>query len=150
MRTEGTDFYGGFNLKYDQDPDAVMMNGIDVIYLRYADVILCRAEALNETLGPNQESIDLINQIRNRAGLSDILLSNFHSKDELNEHILAERGWEFYMEGLRREDLIRHNKYIERAGERTASVQEFHILYPIPKIAYYENHSIAQNPGYDF
>jgi len=150
MRAEGADFYGGFCLKYDLDPDAVMMSGIDVIYLRYADVILCRAEALNEISGTNQESIDLINQIRNRAGLSDILVSDFNSNSELRDHILAERGWEFYMEGFRREDLIRHNRYIERARVRTSSAQDFHILYPIPKVAYYENHNITQNPGYDF
>jgi hypothetical protein len=150
MRADGTDFYGGFNLKYDLDPDAVMMSGIDIIYLRYADVILCRAEALNEMLGPNQESIDLINLIRNRAGLADIILADFSSTSELRDHILAERGWEFYMEGLRREDLIRHNQYIERARLRTSSAQDFHNLYPIPKIAYYENHNISQNPGYDF
>lgn len=150
MRAEGSDFYGGFNLKYDLDPDAVMMSGIDVIYLRYADVILCRAEALNEISGPNQESIDLINQIRKRAGLSNVLISDFSTQSELRDHILAERGWEFYMEGLRREDLIRHNKYIERAKLRISSVQDFHNLYPIPKRAYYENDKIAQNPGYDF
>lgn len=150
MRVEGADFYGGFNLKYDMDPNAVMMSGIDVIYLRYADVILCRAEALNEILGPNQESINLINQIRKRAGLTNILVSGFNSKSELRDHILAERGWEFYMEGLRREDLIRQNRYIERALVRTPSAQDFHNLYPIPKRAYYENHNITQNPGYDF
>jgi len=150
MREEGTDFHGGFNLKYDKDPDARTNSGIDVIHYRYADIILSRAESLNELNGPNQEAIDLINQVRRRAGIPDLQLNQFTTKEELRDHILAERGWEFYMEGLRREDLIRHGKYISYAQERNATAKEFHKLYPIPKEAYFENPNIQQNPGYDF
>ena len=89
--------------------------GNDIPDVRYADVLLTRAEALNELRGPNQESIDLINRVRNRAGLEKLELSQFSSKEALREHILNELGWEFWWEGKRREDLIRHGKFIEQA-----------------------------------
>ena len=149
MRAPGEDFFGGYNFKYDNDPDARTYSGVDIIYLRYADILLSRAEALNEINGPNQESINLINQVRERTGLSDVELAQFASKTELRDHILAERGWEFYMEGFRREDLIRNGKYISRAIARGAEAREYNVLYPIPQGAYRENSNIEQNPGYD-
>jgi starch-binding outer membrane protein, SusD/RagB family len=77
MRDESLGFYGAFSLKYDRDPDARQNSGIDVIYLRYADVLLSRAEALNELYGPNEEAISLVNAIRTRAGLAPIQQENF-------------------------------------------------------------------------
>lgn len=151
LRDPSSNARGGYNLKYGRDPEAVATSGVDIINLRYADVILCKAEALNEINGPNQESIDLLNEIRNRAGVNELQLSDFTSKEQLRDAILDERGWEFYMEGLRREDLIRHGKYIEYASLReNANPEDFHVLYPIPQDAYNENENITQNPGYDF
>jgi len=149
-RDPARDIYGGMNLKYEKDPDAIEASGVDVIYFRYADVLLSQAEALNEINGPNQESIDLLNQVRKRAGLNDLSLSDFASMEDLRDHILYERGCEFYMEGLRREDLVRHGKYLEYARQRGANAKDFHVLYPIPRRAYFENPNISQNPGYTF
>ena len=42
-------------------------DGHSVDLLRYADVLLSRAEALNEIKGPTSESIDLINQVKGRS-----------------------------------------------------------------------------------
>ncbi len=150
MRDETKAFYGAFCLKYDRDPDARENSGIDVINLRYADVLMCRAEALNELYGPTQEAVGLINQVRARAGLEEVDQSGF-DQDSFRAHILMERGWEFWMEGMRRDDLIRHGKYISYAQDRGAFLaKDFHVLYPIPERAYIENEHIAQNPGYDF
>jgi starch-binding outer membrane protein, SusD/RagB family len=150
MRDEALGFYGAFSLKYGRDPDARQNSGVDVIYLRYADVLLSRAEAINELQGPTAEAVGLINQIRVRAGLSPILIESF-DKASLRDHILAERGWEFWMEGLRRDDMIRHGKYISSAQARGAVLaRDHHILYPIPHSAIVENENIKQNPGYAF
>ena len=138
-------------MKYGFDPVGIDDNGVDVIVYRYADVILCRAEALNNLNGPNQESIDLINRIRERAKVAPISLTNFTSKEELNDHILAERGWEFWYEGLRREDLIRHGKYISEALKRDERfAKDYMVFYSIPKQAYVENPNITKNTGYSF
>ena len=95
-----------YNLKYPATNNYNYAGFNNVTILRYADVILYRAEALNELNGPNQESIDLINQIRNRAGLSNITIGTY-TKATLRNEIFLERDKEFFMEGRRREDLFR-------------------------------------------
>lgn len=136
--------------KYVPDPDAVSQNhGNDIVMIRYAEVLLNRAEALNEVSGPNQESIDLINQLRTQAGIPILLLSDFASKETLREVILVERGWEFVVEGLRRSDLIRQGKLIERAKARGVNnASAHHVLYPIPQAEMNSNPNLEQNPGY--
>ncbi len=78
---------------------------------RYADVILSRAEALNELNGPTQESVDLINQIKGRSKATLLGAASTFTKETLRDAILKERGWEFFLECKRREDLIRMDKY---------------------------------------
>jgi len=59
---------GALPLKYGIDPEASgIWAGNDKVLDRYAEVILFKAEALNELNGPNEESIKLINDIRKRA-----------------------------------------------------------------------------------
>jgi len=137
-------------LKYWPDPTAIDGGGgNDLPVIRYADILLSRAEALNEVNGPDAESIALINQVRDRAGVDDVLLADFASKDELRDHILQERGWEFYCEGLRREDLIRHGKYISNALARgVTNAKPKHVLYPIPQPAIDSETKLVQNTGY--
>ena len=138
------------SFKYWPDPDAVgEYNGNDIVYIRYADILLCKAEALNELQGPNEESISLINQIRNRAGVSELSLSDYTTTDELRDFILAERGREFFSEGLRREDLIRHGKFISNAVERGKNAKDYHVLYPIPQDQMEANSALVQNTGYE-
>lgn len=137
-------------MKYPPDPNASANNhGNDFPYFRYADVLLARAEALNELNGPNQESVDLINLIRNRAGLENISLSDYHSKDELLEQLLNERKWEFWNEGKRRRDLIRTNRFIRCAHDRgITNAKDFHVWFPIPQSAIDANSLLKQNDGY--
>lgn len=59
---------GALPLKYGIDPEATgTWAGNDKVLDRYAEVLLFKAEALNELNGPNQESVNLINDIRKRA-----------------------------------------------------------------------------------
>ncbi len=136
--------------KYVPDPDGVSQNhGNDVPMIRYAEVLLNRAEALNELNGPNQESINLLNRVRERAGVPLYHFSDFISKEELRNALLDERGWEFVAEGLRRMDLIRHGKLISRALARGASnAKDYMVKYPIPLIEIEANPNLEQNPGY--
>lgn len=122
--------------------------GNDIPDIRFADILLSRAEALNELNGPNQESIDLINEVRLRAGLPNLVLSDFGNKDDLNNHILKERGWEFWWEGKRRHDLIRHGKFVAQAQDRGLPAQEHMVRFPIPQFALDANPSLKQNAGY--
>jgi hypothetical protein len=136
--------------KYVPDPNAVgSIHGNDVPIIRYADVLLSRAEALNELNGPNQESVSLLNQIRERAGIPVYSISDFSTKESFREAILEERGWEFVVEGFRRVDLIRHGKLISKANERgVANIPEHMIRFPIPQNEIESNPKLVQNPGY--
>lgn len=140
------------SFKYWPDPNAVQQaHGTDIPVIRYADILLSRAEALNEISGPNQESLNLINQLRARAGLSSapLLLSMFSTKEFLREQILKERGWEFYSEAKRRLDMIRMGVLISNAKERGISgAQDFRVLLPIPQQAIDSNPVLVQNEGY--
>ncbi len=137
-------------LKFEPDPNAVsVFNGHDMPEIRYADILLTRAEALNELNGPNQETIDLINQVRFRAGLENVLLSDFANKDELNELILLERSHELYFEAKDREDLIRYDQFIDNAKARgVTNASDHHKLYPIPQVEIDANSDLDQNEGY--
>ena len=82
--------------------------GINLRMMRYSDVLLRAAECENEVNGPTQQAIDWINEVRNRAGLADLKLADFNSKDKLFEQIAnVERPKEFGCEFGRGWDLIR-------------------------------------------
>lgn len=127
-------------------------HGNDMPEVRYADILLARAEALNEINGPNQTSIDLVNQVRNRAGLigsNELILADFASQDQFRDHIFDERKWEFYSEGHRRTDLVRQGKFVEQALNRGVThASEHHNRYPLPQAALDSNPLLEQNPGY--
>ena len=135
--------------KYWPDADyAGPAYGNDVPDIRYADILLSRAEALNELNGPNQESIDLINMVRERAGVADLNVGDFAAKEELRSAILDERGWEFWWENKRREDLIRHGEFIKRAQERGLPAKDYMVRLPIPLDMMDANPALVQNEGY--
>jgi hypothetical protein len=132
-------------LKFEPDPNAVgVSSGIDLPDIRYADILLSRAEALNEISGPTQESIDLINEIRIRAGVDEISLNDF-SQDDLRDFILEERFKEFCFEGKEREDLIRQGKFISTAVANGINAKDYHVLYPIPQEEIDANSNINEN-----
>ncbi len=88
-------------------------DGHGIPILRYADIILCKAEALNEVNGPTQVSIDLINSVKARSKATLLGAPGTYTKETLRDKILQERGWEFFFECKRRADLIRMGKYQE-------------------------------------
>jgi hypothetical protein len=126
-------------------------HGNDYAVIRYADILLSRAEALNELNGPTQEALDLINQVRNRAGIEELSTVEAGGKEQFRNLILEERGKEFVSEAKRREDLIRHDKFISSAQARGKSAQPFHVRFPIPQSEINANDAVTandQNPGY--
>lgn len=140
---------GAAPMKYSEDPDhRGARQGNDFVMFRYADVLLSRAEALNELNGPTAECVELINRIRRRAHVAEIEAADY-SKETLRDFILDERGRELYCEGHRRDDLIRHGKYIRQAVDDGFDARDYHVLYPIPQAIMNENPNLQQNPGYE-
>lgn len=83
-------------------------DGINLRLMRYSDVLLRAAECENEVNGPTEKAIGWINQVRQRANLSDLKLADFSTADKLFEQIAnVERPKEFGCEFGRGFDLIR-------------------------------------------
>lgn len=146
LRTANT--HNSRSLKYFDNAQTGNFSGCDIPYIRYADILLCRAEALNEQNGPSQESVGLVNQIRSRAGIPAYTLAAVGSKDNFRDLILKERGWEFYSEGKRREDLIRQGKFLSYAQQRGLSVSDKHVYFPYPLTEVDANPALDQREGY--
>lgn len=127
-------------------------SGNDVPVLRYADILLCRAEALNELSAiPSAECFIQINKVRTRAGLPDLTLADAPNKESFRDAIFRERGWEFISEGKRREDLIRQGTFISSAIARGVSpslATADKVLFPIPQSEIQANKLCIQNKGY--
>lgn len=114
--------------------------------IRYADVLLMYAEALNEN-GKTDEALGYLNQVRNRAGLDSY---TGLTQDETRESIYMERRFEFYLEGQRWFDLIRTGRALTVLASQ--GMQPHMTVFPIPlsQIQVINNPSIfPQNPGYD-
>ena len=122
--------------------------------IRFADVLLMYAEAINEVNnGPNNEAYLAINKVRERAGL--LPLSGL-SKTEFFDAIYYERLWEFYGEGMRFLDLKRWGLLQRAVNERGFQepyhpqlvVEDKHYYWPIPQDEIDANPNLKQNTGY--
>ena len=82
------------------------------IVYRYADILLMKAEAINQIGGRGQEALDIVNTIRRRghALLATERNPGVDDQDDIADYILAERSREFAFEGKRWYDLLRNAK----------------------------------------
>ena len=105
--------------------------------LRYADVLLLYAEALNEANhGPDFAAYNAINRVRRRAyGLdldaaSSADLPSGLSYEEFQAAVRKERSWELAFEGQRRMDLTRWGSYYETIWDTYEKLADFHEIAP--------------------
>jgi len=127
-------------------PDATN-NTDNAPLIRITEMYLTRAEALAEVNGVNQESVDLINQLRTRAGLSTFTTSDFADGAALVDQILDERRKELCFEGHRRNDLLRKGKEL-REGDNNTAPGATRVVLPIPQREIDLGSSTPQNLGY--
>jgi hypothetical protein len=62
--------------------------------------------------------------------------------------LLRERGRELYLEGWRRNDLIRFGVFNAPVQERPNRSEDYKVVYPIPNVALSSNPNLKQNFGY--
>ncbi len=123
----------------------------NVHVIRVAEMMLTRAEALAELNGINQESVDLLNQIRNRAGLDSYATADFASGQELMDAILHERRLELAHEGHYYFDRTRRGLGLDGIANLGGDSIDFgvnEIVLPIPNREMELNPELEQNPGY--
>lgn len=125
-------------------PDFVT-NADNAPIIRTTEVVLNRAEALVKSSGSVVgEAIDIVNELRTRAGLETFDATDFDSSDDLLATILDERRKELAFEGHRRMDLLRNGQAIIN-GLMPGDNQT---VMPIPVQETDQNSSLPQNPGY--
>lgn len=135
---------------FDANAYARSNNNNNYPILRYADVLLIKAEALNELNGPTTEAYGAINAIRKRAGASMTELSGL-TQVQFRAALLQERSWEFCFESKRYFDLIRTEQLIPIMTAAGKNPQPKNLLFPIPQREIDINNKINpedQNPGY--
>lgn len=115
--------------------------------IRYADVLLMYAEALNEQAAGNTAAYSAVNRIRTRAGLPDLAGL---TQDQFRDSVLQERRLELAFEGHRWYDLARKKRLISamKAQNPAITVSERHYLFPIPQTERDVNIKLDQNPDY--
>jgi hypothetical protein len=143
-------------------------------YIRYTDVIMIYAEAMNEAFGPDNDGLGTgltsraaVNQVRNRVEHVDVIASN---QTEMRERIMNERAIEFVYEGQRWYDVIRWGKGVEYFntpvyGIRTTKLadgsfklerkkimdrvfKDYMHRYPIPQSEINKSFNLKNNPGW--
>ena len=124
--------------------------------IRFADVLLMYAEALNE-LGRTSEAYEPINRVRRRVNLPPLeeVAPNL-TQEEMRERIAHERILELGLEGTRWHFLQRHNmlsnaylpNLIEHDNEFRFFVPGKSELLPIPQSEVDLNPNVNQNPGW--
>lgn len=133
--------------------------------LRYSDVLLLFAEALNESGGSIVDAVDAVNAVRRRGfGDSDHDLSYGLSREALREAIRKERAYELCFEGHRKQDLIRWGIYYQTIRNTAQelvnwfsnanytvgrfTIEGRHELLPIPQRELDLMTQCKQNPGW--
>jgi starch-binding outer membrane protein, SusD/RagB family len=114
--------------------------------IRYADVLLMLAEALNEN-SKTDEALGFLNQVHKRAGLTEY---SGLSQDAAREAIYLERRLELSFEGHRWFDLLRTGRALQTMSSK--GMKDYMTVFPIPisQIQLINNPSIfPQNKGYD-
>lgn len=152
--------------KYRIDKEADLppsgQSDINYIVMRYADVILSKAEAILETNGNVDEAVALINRIRTER--NDVKISPLPmglTRAVAREKLRHERRIEFALEGLYWMDIKRWNIgkdiYPVKVVDHTGGVietkfpngyLEYYNLLPIPDSERSLNPNLTQNPGW--
>lgn len=154
--------------KYDHDHAIYGRTDDDWPVIRYSDVLLMLAEAINEATGPTSEAEGYLNQVRHRAGLQGV---SGLAKEAFRAKVLHERRVELAFENWRWFDLKRTktpdeltqflnaygaiekaNPTVSRQGIPYSSgdyvFQSNEVLYPIPNNEILVNDKLTQNDGY--
>ncbi|MFD1818064.1 Starch-binding associating with outer membrane [Pseudarcicella hirudinis] len=137
---------------------------IDFPIIRYADVLLMWAEALNEQ-GSTAEAVSLVNQVRARAGvalLNSSAVTTVSSQADLRERIRNERRMEFPNEGINYFDELRWGSWKTKVFSPGNGVKQiwgsivvpynlkgdYIDTWPIPPTETQMNPNLVQNSGW--
>ncbi|WP_160069984.1 RagB/SusD family nutrient uptake outer membrane protein [Sphingobacterium bovisgrunnientis] len=130
-----------------------------IIKIRYADILLLKAEALIMQSSPNlSAAADIIDKVRQRVSLPQLTSADKANQESMLKALLKERRLELAFEGQRWFDLVRLNKveevmntvFAKDSGRKPLvyPFNEFSYRLPIPQSKIDQNPNLIQNPGY--
>ena len=171
-----TGYWNRKTLSGADDASSPQVRGLNTIILRFADILLLKAEASLE-LGNDGDALDAVNKVRTRARTSRWVMdptntgTNYYKGYKISnsttpanltsvtlDNVYQERRLELFCEGHRFFDLVRWGKADDICG--AAGRTEFHkntfawkgkysYFQPIPPILISEGKgNVVQNPGY--
>lgn len=140
INAQGVEIMANHVRKYESNPSSENDSDVNFIVFRYADVLLMLAEALGES----EESYQLINQVRARAGLTGI---NTNTPGTFEKKLLLERQLELAFENHRWADLKRFNSEREvfQFAEDVVDPEDVRELFFIPQREMDINPNFVQN-----
>ena len=123
--------------KFVKAPVLANQSDANFIVLRYTDVLLMYAEALNEiSFSASGEAFKYLNDVRQRAGLQKYTIQEINNQDAFRDAILKERRYEFAFENQRWFDLLRTGKAVEimnASAKGEFTVKAYQLVFPIPQ-----------------
>lgn len=141
------------NTNFNGTSIATSFSGTDFPMFRLADAYLMYAECVvrGAAGGSASQALDYVNLVRQRSNASAVTQAQLTP-----DFILDERARELNLEGHRRTDLIRFNKFTGGAyiwpwkggAQEGTSIPATYNLFPIPQSALQANPNLTQNPGY--
>ena len=160
-----------YEVPMGSDPSA-MSNDVPII--RYADILMMKAESLMRLGRPGAGALVTEVRLRNfpdnpelatvtdaqltdnssyQYGVKDYLLGETHETEPIPYgRFLDELGWEFAAEGRRRQDMIRFGIFTKKSRlsyqAHPNGSEEYRKLGPIPLAELNTNPNLTQNPGY--
>ena len=156
--TKNSVYFPNKYIKSYVDGVGAVSSGKDWYVLRYADVLLKYAEAVNEVSGP-ASAYASVNLVRTRAGLANLPAGL--SKDSFRDAVYQEERLESPFEGHRWFDLARTGRTLAVMNAKvkatltalgtigiSAPINANQILLPIPSIVIANAPKVTQNPGY--
>ena len=131
--------------KYEYEIGGTENASNDFVIFRLADIMLTRAEALWRINNGDAEALDIVNDIRRRAGVTPF------TGPLTADMLFEERGREMFAEMTRRQDLIRFEKWGDAWWEKEGYTQDGakSLWFPIPQVAIDASAALNQNPGYN-
>ena len=127
-------------------PGTVLNVGYNWAVIRFSDVLLMYAEAVNEINGgPTSEAINAFEEVRKRGyrGNTSMIGTTPTTKDAFFNAIVNERYLEFGHEAVRKYDLLRWNLLETKIAEARTKIQQIRdrtgIYANVPQYIYYKN-----------
>jgi hypothetical protein len=125
--------------KYIPDAANVGTPDNDFVFMRYSDALMMKAEAIARG-GSGTNDVAKLATIVSRSGQVGVFPTTL-------EGIYKERGKELWLEGWRRNDMVRFGTFLEQRELKPYVSDNKYVLFPIPADALF-NANLAQNPGY--